>query len=160
MEKQEIYITNFWHTVNYGASLTAYALQNVLRQSNYKSELMNNQLKYEEITNRNCFSFDFQKKYLNIMKDIYKNSKFLDTDSKVFITGSDQVFRSIYTQGESEQYWLDFVKPDKKKIAFSASFGVDKEQFLKENSEEVIEHGKNAYEKVKNNIQMLDITMN
>ena len=37
------------------------------------------------------------------------------------------------------QYLLDFTNIDKKKIAFSASFGVDKEQFLKETSRETID---------------------
>ena len=43
-----------------------------------------------------------------------------------------------------EQYLLDFARPEAKKIAFSASFGVGKEEFLNENSEEIIEHMKNS----------------
>lgn len=40
MGKQKIYIFNLWHTINnYGAMLTAYAIQQVLQTLGYDSEL-------------------------------------------------------------------------------------------------------------------------
>lgn len=137
-----IYNVNFWHTRdNYGANLTAFALQSFLNNS----YLVDNSLLQNEIINRKwSFSFDFQRKYLKTTKSIDKNCEELNQNANTFITGSDQVFRPIYTQDKPEQYWLDFVKPTSKKIAFSASFGVGKEDFLKENSKEIIEHMKNS----------------
>ena len=143
---EKIYNINFWYTRhNYGANLTAFALQAVLEQLGFDTKLINNPLKTIEYEHRNyTFSFDFQKKYLKTTKCVEKNPEHLNEDGEIFITGSDQVFRPIYMRGKPEQYLLDFVKPDKKKIAFSASFGLDKEQFLGENSEDVIEHMKNS----------------
>ena len=143
---EKIYNINFWYTRhNYGANLTAFALQAVLEQLGFDTKLINNPLKTIEYEHRNyTFSFDFQKKYLKTTKYVEKNPEHLNEDGEIFITGSDQVFRPIYMRGKPEQYLLDFVKPDKKKIAFSASFGLEKEQFLEENSEDVIEHMKKS----------------
>ena len=143
---EKIYNINFWYTRhNYGANLTAFALQSVLEQLGYDFSLINNPLKELEHKHRNyTFAFNFQKKYLKTTKYINKNIEFLNNDGNCFITGSDQVFRPIYMRGKPEQYLLDFVKPDKKKIAFSASFGLNKEQFLEENSKEVIDNMKQS----------------
>lgn len=137
-----IYNFNFWHTRdNYGANLTAFALQCLLNNS----YLVDNSLLQNDIINRKwTFSFDFQRKYLKTTKSIDINCEDLNQNANTFITGSDQVFRPIYTQDKPEQYWLDFVKSTSKKIAFSASFGVNKDYFLEENAPEVIEHMKNS----------------
>lgn len=140
--EHNIYITNFWFSRdNYGANLTAFALQCLLNNS----YLVDNSLWQNDIINRKwSFSFDFQRKYLKTTKSIDINCEDLNQNANTFITGSDQVFRPIYTQDKPEQYWLDFVKSTSRKIAFSASFGVDKDSFLEENSPEVIEHMKNS----------------
>ena len=145
--KQNIFITNFWYAVNnYGANLTAFALQQILN-SYGNSVLIDNSDKFEERKDRKIsFSYDFKKQNLIYSKYVSKISDIKTLDFKVntYVTGSDQVFRPIYTRGKLEQYLLDFVEPDKKKIAFSASFGVNKKQFLKENSQDIIEHIKNS----------------
>ena len=145
MVNKKIYIINFWHTRNnYGANLTAFALQNILQQMSYANELVNNPYKFNETAFKKCFGFDFQKQYLKTTKLIGKNTDILNSECETFITGSDQVFRPIYTQKKLDQYMLNFVRQNKKKIAFSASFGVDKEQFIKE---------------IPSNLQFLNITL-
>lgn len=144
MKYKSIDIINFWHTNNYGANLTAFALQNVLQQLGFENELVNNSLNINEIRLKKCFGFDFQKQHLITTKPVAQSADVLNSYCEIFITGSDQVFRPIYTQNKLEQYMLDFATPNKKKIAFSASFGVDKEQFIKENPPEIIEHMKNS----------------
>ena len=64
----------------------------------------------------------------------------LNKEAEIFIAGSDQIFRF----GGDSPSWLNFVAPDKKKIAFSASFGVDKHKFLQENSTDQITQIKNS----------------
>lgn len=136
-------IINFWWTDNIGANLTAFGLVNILKDYNYSSLLINNPKENDVIERKkNKYLTDFSKKYFDLTKYIYKNIEFLNNDINCFITGSDQVFRYACTWEKTNQFLLDFVKPDAKKIAFSASFGVDKEQFLKENALDVIEHMK------------------
>ena len=139
-------IFNFWFGAAYGGILTAYALQEVLRTLNCFPILADNRtLTVKILSNKYNFTKSFWTKYFNLSKDFSKFSNLLQesSDTKIFITGSDQVLRPKYVSDLS-QYLLDFVTPDKKKIAFSASFGVDKEQFLKENSKITIEHMKNS----------------
>ncbi len=141
----KIYITNFWHTRNnYGANLTAFALQNVLQQLGFENKLVNNPDFTNEIMLKKCFGFKFQQQHIITTQKIDKNADILNSDCEIFITGSDQVFRPIYTQKKLDQYMLDFATQNKKKIAFSASFGLDKEQFVKENSQDTIAKMKNS----------------
>ena len=142
----EIIIFNYWWTKgNYGALLTAYALQNLLRELNYKPLLANNYKK------KNYTDFKYSTDNF-ILKNIRTTNKIcriedltnLNLLSKIFIAGSDQVFRPIYTNNALGEHLLDFVNSGIKKIAFSASFGVDKEKFLQENSAEILEHMKKS----------------
>ena len=143
---QKIYITNLWHTkTNYGANLTAYALQNILRNLGRESLLTDNiSLLAALLTRKGKFSASFVKQNLKTTRHFEGGLDFLNSETDTFITGSDQVFRKIYMQGKPEQYLLDFAAKDKKKIAFSASFGIDKGEFLKETPAEVIEHMKTS----------------
>lgn len=132
--QRNINIFNFWWTdVNYGAILTAYALNKIIENS-YLVD--NSTFKYKLQTSKNSFAKRFAHSYLKVANT--------NENSSGYITGSDQVFRPMYVSGMLEQYLLDFAKPEAKKIAFSASFGVGKEQFLKENSKEIIEHMKKS----------------
>ena len=116
---KNVYITNFWHTRNnYGANLTAFGLQNVLQQLGFENKLINNPLYANEIMLKKCFGFQFQQQHLKTTQKIDKNVDILNSDCEIFITGSDQVFRPIYTQKKLDQYLLDFVTQNKKKIAF------------------------------------------
>ena len=136
----EKYIVNYWWTENYGAILTAFAAQQLIKNAiliNNKDDLLIATLK-----NKNRIVSKFENKNLNTTKsntiiDISKN--------KTYITGSDQVFR-ISTQKSTllSDNLLDKVPLNSKKIAFSASFGVNKEEFLQETSKEKIEHMKNS----------------
>lgn len=142
----QIIIINYWaNRINYGADLTAFALQcliNILKK--YENLLIDNQFQ----------SYKYKYKKLNFFKNFEKNIKktthlskysdflVLNSYADTFITGSDQVFRVSRLGNHKYQYLLDYVNSNKKKIAFSASFGVNKEQFMKETSQETIENMK------------------
>ncbi len=134
----KIYITNFWWAANYGANLTAYAINQIVSNS----YLVDNSDCYQLIR-ESSFSFhkNFKKKYFN---KIEKLCNIKNMDSLTFIVGSDQVFRPIINKNISETFMLNYAQPNSKKIAFSASFGVDKEQFVKENSQDTIAKMKNS----------------
>ena len=139
--ENKILILNYWWAANYGANLTAYALQQLLKEYNYKNVLVDNSEKYYQITLLKYSSFDkFQKQYLSSSNKIesISNCNKLNKKFNTFITGSDQVFRPAYIEKNKYQYLLDFADANSKKIAFSASFGVDKKQFLKEADDKTI----------------------
>lgn len=129
-------IINYWYGW-YGGAITAYALQELIKDLKYEPSLINN-MKYREIViQKKSFNKNFEEKYLNVTPRITQeyNLEELDKNADIFITGSDQVFRTKFITRLISQYLLTFTSPDKKRIAFSASFGVGKEQFLKETSD-------------------------
>ena len=144
--QNNINIFNYWYTDgNYGAVLTAYALQCLVETFGRASLLVDN-FKKNPTHKTTSVTTTFTKNNLQITEKILSVSALLAlaNNSSNFIVGSDQVFRPIYTNKMIEQFLLDFVIPQSKKIAFSASFGVDKDSFLEENAPEVIEHMKNS----------------
>ncbi len=137
------YILNYWWASNYGAILTAYALHNTMPNS----LLVDNSSQL--IKNSGCefnFAEKFSNKYLNITKKYSNYTELLELgkNNGYFIVGSDQVFRPNVALNVLDSFLLNYVNHCSKKIAFSASFGVTKEQFLKENNNDTIEKMKNA----------------
>lgn len=136
-------IINFWWTKNYGAKLTAFALSSLISDLSYSAKLIDNKINFQnELKIKNKYFPLFEKKYFKTIN--LKKPEILNKECNTFIVGSDQIFRISHLINYSEQFLLDFVKPESKKIAFSASFGVDKETFLKETSKEIIEHMKTS----------------
>lgn len=141
MTQKKTYIQNFWYVNNYGACLTAYALYRLLEENDYTPTLIDRSSDKEAIT----YKFtNFIKKYCNRTKTInsYIDSYDINNDKSVFITGSDQVFRPKFAQSHLSEFLLDFTNIYSKKIAFSASFGVSKEQFIAETDTKTIERMK------------------
>ena len=127
-DKTDVMITNFWWSVNYGAVLTAYALQQFLKQQGYRNRLVN--YMFSSGIRRiypNSFTEKFAKKHLETTVPINSFSQLtsLNNKAKIFITGSDQVFRYEYNKISNNHFYLSFVDNNKKKISYAASFGVD-----------------------------------
>lgn len=118
-------ITNFWWSNNYGAILTAYAIQILLKEIGHNFYLLNFIPGNFAVKK---FVKDFANKYLKITHEIKTNEDFknLNAATENFIVGSDQVFRHLYTKPNTDKYMLAYTDFSKKRIAFSASFGTDK----------------------------------
>lgn len=121
-------ITNFWFSLNSGAILTAYAIQQFIKinfNKDYKILyfLMDNVKPYFK---NSCFE-DFANKYLNLTNYIEteKDLKNLNSYTDNFIVGSDQVFRYFYIKKNLDVFLLKYTNFLKKRIAFSASFGTE-----------------------------------
>lgn len=141
-------IITFINTLNYGASLQAYALQEVLKKlgndaeivqyvnhyieekeknskhtnlkSIYKRLIMGRGLKQKEKAFRN-----FENNNLKFGMQL-KNDTIQDVNNNydLFITGSDQVWNMRITE-KDWTYFLDFVDDNNKKISYAPSFGND-----------------------------------
>ncbi len=125
-DRVDIAILNFWWSLNYGAILTAYALQQTLKDWGYTSRLVNYVHGWCRKHYNNSFSDKFAERYLKLTKpfenvaDLAQLNQMADS----FVVGSDQVFRLKYNTGHDFYYYLPFAAFDKKKIACSASFGL------------------------------------
>lgn len=123
-------IVNFWYTLNYGASLTAWAMQVLIESFGYNCMLLNKSLFCWDDLYKNSFSKNFAEKFLNVSKTYsLTDLKHLSKNKKGIILGSDQVLRLDYIENESHKYLLNWVDSNTKKIALSASFGIDKNEF-------------------------------
>lgn len=122
--KFDVAIFNFWWGNNFGASLTAYALQKLLDGLGYSSVLVKYIFGQDPKAYYNKMSDKFARKHLRTTRlySTLSEMKELNSLADRFIVGSDQVFRYEYTH---DCFFLPFVRPEKMKIAFSASFGTN-----------------------------------
>lgn len=130
--KKKIYITNFWYAINYGASLTAYAIYKIMNNMCDTTYILNNLQVKDKAFYKKFYVKKFADKY-------FKLKKIDDIDApSILMTGSDQVFNPICEPLYNNSKFLKFAKLCDKKIAISASFGVNKETFIEQNSTELI----------------------
>ena len=130
-DKVDYIIVNFWHTFNYGASLTAWAMQTLIESFGYNCMLLNRSKFCKEHIYQSSFSKNFADKFLNLSKRYgLSGLKGLSKNIRGVILGSDQVLRLEYIDYDLHRYLLNWVENNTKKIALSASFGIDKEEFL------------------------------
>ena len=116
----DIGLVNFYHSQNYGACLTAYALQEIILELGYTCAYVNEfRLKKRDV---NRFGRVFVNKYLKLMPKFHSTKK-AGKMADIFITGSDQVFRPSYMKrkGKRDKYLLAFVKDAKKLHSVPAS---------------------------------------
>jgi hypothetical protein len=143
-------IITFHTSFNYGAVLQAYALQQVLTQMGYVSEIidycddvlsMKSLSRFRRVrhfvwhkvvkrvlvgTERQKETELFRDKYLQLSTKEYRSSIAVHCDPPrydAYITGSDQVWNpKIHNNDPS--YFLTFVPKGKRRISYAASFGV------------------------------------
>lgn len=147
---KKIGILTFQRASNYGAALQMYALQKKICDLGYDAEIIDFLCPYifnpykpfllKHLFNPRIFISDFlnasikkarnhlfdtfTKKTMHFSKPVTKESLSSISDNyDIYITGSDQVWNPLITNSESA-YFLDFVKNQKKRRSYAASFGV------------------------------------
>lgn len=126
-EKFDIGIVGWWFAYNYGSALTYFALGTILKQLGKQvlyipvARLNGSSLSKE---NKEIVSFIAKYFHVGAIKDFDKMDEF-NSICDAFILGSDQMWRANTINSVGYSFYLDFVDKDKKKIAFSTSFGVD-----------------------------------
>ncbi|MCD7878694.1 MAG: SDR family NAD(P)-dependent oxidoreductase [Candidatus Gastranaerophilales bacterium] len=123
-------IVNFYNTVNYGASLTAWAMQELIKSFGFTCLLLNHNDFWNPDLYNSSFSRRFADNFLDLSQ-IYNNNELnkLSKNLKGVILGSDQVLRLDYINHNLYKYLLNWVDKNTKKIALSASFGINQEEF-------------------------------
>ncbi len=132
-DKCDYLIVNMWDSIyNYGACLTAWALQEIVQSFGFTTKLLDNGVRTQKDWYKNSFMENFSKKYLdttNVRKIIEGQKTPLCSNVKGAIAGSDQVF-GVKTHGNKKKFMLNFLDKNCRKIAISASFGRDKNEYL------------------------------
>ena len=142
---KNVCIFNFWWVSNYGALLTAYAIQFLINELEYDPLLIDNSYRHNSLISE-IFAKNFKQRYLKTSNRVYLYSDLnnLNKKSNIFITGSDQILRPIAARERLSQYLQDFVSIDSKKISMSASFAVDKKTLLQETDSKILEKMKTS----------------
>ncbi|WP_251157758.1 polysaccharide pyruvyl transferase family protein [Caniella muris] len=69
---------------------------------------------------------DFRCRYLNLSKRMYRSAEELEQNppqADLYVTGSDQVWNSVWNCGFETPFYLTFAPEGKKRISFAASIG-------------------------------------
>jgi len=144
-------IMTFHWATNYGAVLQAWALQQYIKELGYNVEIINYVPSNYKINLFRCFKTRHLKKFINRYKEYRKekkirvfrkarlnvspkeyNSKIVLKNSPplydIYVSGSDQIWNPFFTmngqKGITLSYYLDFAPHDRRRIAFSSSFGL------------------------------------
>ncbi|MCD8011872.1 MAG: polysaccharide pyruvyl transferase family protein [Lachnospiraceae bacterium] len=148
----KIAIMTWFHYINYGTVLQAYALQRYLRDQGHEVYLINyvgedkkssmnlkniierikRKAKNTVINARYSESLSIRKKTFhdwliancNLTQPL-KNSDLcnLEKEFDLFICGSDQIWHASTAELFEKEYFLDFVKDTSKKVSYAPSFG-------------------------------------
>lgn len=134
--KKKVGILTFHFSDNYGAVLQCYALRKVINEmSNYQAEVINfnpgrkegwyTEKKLQQRYIEKLEKYKQFNKYENgIDSPIFYDIKEINQEEyDGFVVGSDQVWNTSFSFFNSA-YLLDFVKENKKRIAYAASVGV------------------------------------
>lgn len=133
----EIGYVGWWYGANYGSVLTNFALHEVLTKKFNKTVLM---ISYPGVMNpdENTKSMRFARKHYEISQPraIDKHDD-LNWFCEKFVLGSDQLWNWYSIKDTGHFFLLDWVKDNKKKIAYATSFGHASAFFPKEERIEV-----------------------
>lgn len=140
----DVALVNFFHSQNHGACLTAYALQELIKDLGYSVAFVNE----FDVRDKYKLSFGtlFVNRYLRRAPK-FNNLKRAGEIADIFISGSDQVFRPEYLKKSKNRnlFLLNFASPCAKKAAFSASFGIGEEE-IKKSKQSVVKEIKKSLE--------------
>ena len=121
-KKKKVIVYNLCYGENYGAILVAYAMQEILRSIGYLPYHINGRPASDSIAGT------FINKYIAVSLADSGCTEYLHNEYDTFIVGSDQVWNfggvlKWYNKLRGSHILPD-ISPDKKKIAYAASFGV------------------------------------
>lgn len=133
MGKPDTGVATMWFGYNYGAILTSYALYRLLEEMGKRPVLLDYSPLYgfKKFTEADGMSRMFLRRHSIGFTAPLEGDEAYDTLNDTldtFIIGSDQVWRWLYTTGCGLAYFLDYVRGDKRRVAFASSFGVETEE--------------------------------
>lgn len=116
---------------NYGGLITYYALYRTVQKMGYDVITLQAPLpKSGVVTDSQGLRFCTRYMVLATRVPREQFAKKYNKVADTFLLGSDQIWNNTLFPGRRESMYLDFVKDDKKKIAYAASFGFNRPTIL------------------------------
>ena len=132
--KRDTGVATLWFSCNYGAILTSYALYRVLEEMGKRPVLLD----YTPLMGPawggapgDNISASFMKRHgICCTEPLERDDAFnaLNDRLDTFVIGSDQVWRWLYTKQCGYAYFLDYVRGERRKVAYASSFGIDRDE--------------------------------
>lgn len=133
-EKRDTGVATLWFSCNYGAILTSYALYRVLEEMGKRPVLLD----YAPLMGPkgkgapgDSISVSFMRRHgICCTEPLERDDDFnaLNDRLDTFVIGSDQVWRWLYTKRYGYAFFLDYVRGERRKVAFASSFGIDRDE--------------------------------
>lgn len=123
--KYDVAVVGLWYGRNYGSMATYYALNTVLNQMGLSVLMVENSLRPDsEVVDTKTHPRKIADRYYNVSaKYRLDELKKLNAQADTFILGSDQLWNVYLSRPYRQTYFLDFVSPLNKKIAYATSLG-------------------------------------
>jgi coenzyme F420-reducing hydrogenase beta subunit/polysaccharide pyruvyl transferase WcaK-like protein len=124
--KFDVAIWGNWSEKNYGSELTYYALYQVIQQMGYDCLLFERPKDAVWGPNQGIPLFKTCPYPKEAMHPLFQNKASmyeLNEKCQTFLVGSDQIWHHDLYKPFGEVCYLDFIRNDKKKIAYASSFG-------------------------------------
>ena len=126
-------VATLWFSCNYGAILTTYALYRLLEEMGRRPVLLDYSPLFgiKKFTETDGMSRMFLRRHsIGFTAPLEGDEAYdaLNDTLDTFIIGSDQVWRWRYTACCGLAYFLDYVRGDRRKVAFASSFGIETEE--------------------------------
>lgn len=123
-------VLNFhWETVNFGAVLTAYALNRCLRDMGWNVRNIDFKPDLPRVAAKppNAKFDEFRRKRIPATQNIANAAALKNLNARFgsFVAGSDQVWNPELTGWFQDVYFLLFANPSKRLVSAAASFGAD-----------------------------------
>lgn len=120
----DVGITGYWWSSNYGSVATYYALYKLIEQMGKSVILIDRPEKEKHGDGLDVFSRVFMETHLNTTESLkWDQLEAFNSLCDTYVIGSDQVWAPGAITAYQYFFFLDFIRPDKRKVAYAASFG-------------------------------------
>lgn len=129
----KIALLTYFHALSYGATLQTYATIKALESLGHEVWLINLYIpqpmawfKRILLIPKAYMHWSFRKKYFKHITSHYTSSEELRNnppEADLYMIGSDQTWNTDISLDKAPSFFLDFVKDNKKKVTYAASFG-------------------------------------
>lgn len=123
-KKYDVGIVGWWYNLNYGGTLTYFALNQALKKLGYSVLMVRRSSSGPTMPNDNTVPMRFARKHYAISR-LYtaRDMHWLNYSCHAFISGSDQLWNPYLEQYSGEEYYLSFVNDHNLKLSYASSFG-------------------------------------
>lgn len=123
-KKYHVGIVGWWYNLNYGGTITYYALNRAIQKMGYSVLMIRRSSSSPQMPNDNTVPMRFAKKHYNISR-LYttRDLHWVNYSCHAFVSGSDQLWNPYLQEFSGPEFFLSFVNAHNLKLSYASSFG-------------------------------------